>query len=161
MVLRTLRWVIVCLGLGAGLSGCASWFADDGKDPEVHLVSVQVVKAKLMQQRFVLHFRIDNPNDDSLTVSGLRYRVYLAGLLLADGEYDEWLSVDGHSSEPFDVPVRTNLWEHLRDVVKLLRHPDRPIPYRLEGELKTGLVFGREVVLRRSGEVVAKELIRH
>ncbi len=159
MASRTLRWITVCLCIGAGLGGCASWFGDDGKDPEVHLLSVQVVKAKLLQQEFVLHFRIDNPNDDSLTVSGLRYRVYLAGILLADDEYDQWLSVDGHASEPFDVPVRTNLWQHLRDVVKLLRHPDRPIPYRLEGELKTGLVFGRDVVLRRTGDVVPGELI--
>ncbi|EIK94753.1 hypothetical protein PMM47T1_20693 [Pseudomonas sp. M47T1] len=155
---RILRLFTVCLFLG--LSGCASWFADDLKDPEVHLLDVQVVKAKLLQQKFVLHFRIDNPNDTSLTVSGLHYRVHLADILLAEGEYDEWLSVDAHSSARFNVPIRTNLWEHLRDVVKLLRHPDRPIPYRLEGELKTGLVFGHDVVLRRSGEVMPAALMR-
>ncbi len=151
---------LITLGLLLGLSGCASWFADDSKDPQVHLLDVQVVRAKLVEQKFVLHFRIDNPNDSSLTVRGLHYRVHLADILLAEGEYDEWLSVDAHGSARFNVPIRTNLWEHLRDVVKLLRHPDRPIPYRLEGELKTGLMFGREVVLRRNGEVMPGALMR-
>ncbi len=154
----TLRLITTCLLLG--LSGCASWFADDSRTPQVRLLSVQVVKAKLLQQQFMLHFRIDNPNDSTLTVRGLKYRVQLAGFLLADDEYDEWLRVDGHSSARYDVPVRTNLWEHLRDVVKLLKHPDRPIPYRLEGELKTGVVDWDEVILRRSGEIMPGELMR-
>lgn len=154
---RILRLITVCLLLG--LSGCASWFADDSQDPQVHLLDVKVVKAKLVQQTFVLHFRIDNPNDGSITVRGLHYRVHLADILLADGEYDDWTSIDGHSSARLNVPIRTNLWEHLRDVVKLLRHPDRPIPYRLEGELKTGWFSGRDVVLRRSGEVMPGALM--
>ena len=31
----------------------------------------------------------------------------------------------------------------MREVVKLLKKPDQPIPYRLEGELKTGLLIGK------------------
>jgi len=154
---RTLRQLTFCLFLGLG--GCASWFADDSQAPQVHLLAVEVVKAKLVQQKFMLHFRIDNPNDSTLTVRGLHYRVHLADILLADDEYDEWLRVDGHSSARFNVPIRTNLWQHLRDVVKLLRHPDRPIPYRLEGELKTGWFWGDDVVLRRSGEIMPGELM--
>ncbi|MDE1165899.1 MAG: LEA type 2 family protein [Pseudomonas sp.] len=149
----------VALLLLLSLGGCSTWFTGGFQDAQVHLVKVEVVKAKLLQQQFVLHFSIDNPNDSSLPVRGLRYRIHLADILLADGDYDEWFTVAANSRGYFQVPIRTNLWQHLRDVVKLLRHPDRPIPYRLEGELSTGLFFGHTQQLSRSGEIIPGDLI--
>jgi LEA14-like dessication related protein len=66
---RTLN--ILPLLLILNLGGCASWFSDDSVDPAVHLVKVEVVRAKLLEQKFILHFRIDNPNDSDLTVRGM------------------------------------------------------------------------------------------
>ncbi|MNW10568.1 hypothetical protein D3C71_2078130 [compost metagenome] len=57
------------------------------------------------------------------------------------------------------MPIRTNLWQHLREVVKLLKKPDQPIPYRLEGELKTGLFIGNDVHLSRYGEIIPGDFI--
>ena len=59
----------------------------------MHLVKVEVVRAKLLEQRFVLHFRIDNPNDSDLTVRGLEYRIHLGDILLAEGEHEHWFTV--------------------------------------------------------------------
>ena len=39
------------------------------------------------EQRFKLYFRIDNPNDSTLTVRGLTYRIQLDAIKLAEGEY--------------------------------------------------------------------------
>ncbi len=64
----------------------------------MHLVKVEVVRAKLMEQRFVLHFRIDNRNDSELTVRGLEYRIHLGDILLAEGEHEHWITVDPKSS---------------------------------------------------------------
>src|SRR5438128_678476 len=147
---RTIRTIGLLMVLT--LSGCASWFSDDRLDPQVHLIKVEVVRAKLLEQKFRLHFRIDNPNDSSLIVRGLVYRIHLGQILLADGEYSEWFTVEPKSSGYFKVPIRTNLWPQVREVVKLLRKPERPIPYRLEGELETGLFIGYDVHLARNGE---------
>lgn len=154
---RALRTISLLTVLG--LSGCASWFADDERDPGVHLIKVEVVRAKLLEQKFMLYFRVDNPNDSDLTVRGLVYRIHLSQFMLAEGESSEWLTVDPKSSGYFQVPVRTNLWQHLREVVKLLKKPDQPIPYRLEGELKTGLFFGNDVHLSRYGEIIPGDFI--
>lgn len=147
------------LGALLQLSGCSGWLPGNAREPELSLVKVQVVKAHLLEQRFVLHFRIDNPDDSDVAVRTLAYRVYLGDLLLADGESEQWFTLGSHHTAYFEVPVRTNLWEHLRGLVKLMRHPDRPVPYRLEGELETGFLYAHTLHLARSGEIIPGNFI--
>lgn len=154
---RTLQTLFLLLFLGLG--GCASWFSDDEPDPEVHLVRVEVVRAKLLEQRFVLHLRIDNPNDSDLTVRGLEYRIHLGDILLAEGEHEHWITVGPKRSSFYKVPIRTNLWPKVRDLVKQLKNPKQPIPYRLEGEMETGLFIAHYVHLARNGVIIPADLI--
>ena len=154
---RTLQLLTLLLFLGLG--GCASWFSDDLPDPQVHLVKIEVIRANLLEQKFLLHFRVDNPNDRDLTVRALEYRIHLADILLAEGEHEHWFTVGPKRSAYFKVPIRTNLWPKVRDLVKLLKKPDQPIPYRLEGELETGLFIAHYVHLARNGVIIAADLI--
>lgn len=154
---RTLQSLILLVFLGLG--GCASWFSDEEPDPEVHLVRVEVVRAKLLEQRFVLHFRIDNPNDSDLTVRGLEYHIHLGDILLAEGEHEHWITVGPKSSGFYNVPIRTNLWSKVRDLVKQLKSPREPVPYRLEGEMETGLFIAHYVHLARNGVIIPADLI--
>ena len=59
------------------LAGCVSWGGDDWREPEVHLVEVETVKARLLEQEFVLHLRVDNPNDSRLFIRNLAYAIRL------------------------------------------------------------------------------------
>jgi LEA14-like dessication related protein len=154
---RTLK--ILPLLLILNLGGCASWFSDDSVDPAVHLVKVEVVRAKLLEQKFILHFRIDNPNDSDLTVRGLEYRIHLADLLLAEGEHEHWFTVGPKRSAYFQVPIRTNLWPRVKDVVKMLKNPKQQIPYRLQGEMETGLFIAHYVHLERNGVIIPADFI--
>lgn len=154
-ILRTAALVT----LFAGLAGCSTWFSSDFEDPQVRLTDVDIVKARLLEQEFLLRFRIDNPNEHSLPVRGLVYRVHLNDIELTTGESSSWLSVPGNSFEYYEVPVHTNLWRHMKYVVRLLEKPDRPIAYRLEGELKTGLMRGRRVHISTNGEIIPGNFI--
>ncbi|WPN46061.1 MULTISPECIES: LEA type 2 family protein [unclassified Pseudomonas] len=147
------------LFLFLGLGGCASWFSSDEPDPEVHLVKVEVVRARLLDQKFILHFRVDNPNDSDLTVRGLEYRIHLADILLAEGEHEQWFTVGPKHSVYFKVPIRTNLWPRAKDLVKQLKNPKQGIPYRLEGEMETGLFIAHYVHLTRNGVIIPADLI--
>ncbi|MCY1423865.1 Late embryogenesis abundant protein [compost metagenome] len=147
--------LIIMLGLG----GCSTWLTGNFEDPDIRLLKVEVVKAKLLEQQFKLHFRIDNPNDSSLPIRGLQYTIYLNDILLADGESDDWFTVPANGHEHFAVPVRTNLWQHLKEIARLLKKNDQPIRYRLEGELATGLFFGHDLHLSRSGEIIPGDFI--
>lgn len=156
------QWRVIktfTLLLFLGLGGCASWFSDDSHDPAVHLVKVEVVRAKLLEQKFILHFRIDNPNDSDLTVRGLEYRIHLADLLLAEGEHERWITVGPKSSAFYKVPIRTNLWPQVKEVVKMLKSPNQQIPYRLQGEMETGLFIAHYVHLERNGVIIPADLI--
>lgn len=144
---------LVLLGLLLGQAGCASWLDSDWRDPEVHLVRIETVKARLLQQQFILHLRIDNPNDSTLQVRGLSYAVHLNDLLLVEGDSGQWLRVEAQGSREISIEVRTNLWKHARPMAKLLRQ-HTPLHYRLEGTLRSGLFFARDLHVTRSGEII-------
>ncbi len=80
---------------------------------------------------------------------------------LADtsGESSGWLTVPANSFEYYEVPVHTNLWRHMKYIVRLLEKPDHPINYRLAGELKTGLMAGRRVHISNNGEIIPGNFI--
>ena len=151
--------LLALFGLLAGLGGCSTWMTGNFKDPEIRLVKVDVVKAKLLEQQFVLRFSINNPNDVSLPVRGFDYSVFLNDIKLAEGESDVWFTVPANGTQTFKVPVRTNLWRHVRQIVKMLESPDEAIKYSFSGEVKTGLLFGRSVHLSRDGEIIPGDFI--
>jgi LEA14-like dessication related protein len=150
---------ILSLSMLVSLAGCSTWMTGSFEDPDVRLLKVEVVKAKVLQQDFNVHLRIDNPNDSRLLVRSLRYKILLNDVVFAEGEYDDWFVVGEEKHKNFVVPVRTNLWQHLRDIAKWLKKPDQPIHYRLEGKLKTGILFGHSVRISREGEIIPGDLI--
>lgn len=139
--------------LMAWLAGCASWGGDDWREPEVRLVKVETVKARLLEQEFVLHLQVDNPNDSRLFIRNLSYAIRLNDLLLVQDETSVWRSVGGHARRTFKISARTNLWQHLKPLAKLLKS-EQPLHYTLQGELATGLLFHRDLHLSRSGEII-------
>jgi LEA14-like dessication related protein len=141
--IRRMTKAVVLLDLLSAIAGCSTWFS----------------KARLLEQQFMLRFRIENPNEQSLPVRGLVYRVHLNDIELASGESSGWATVPAHGSEYYEVPVQTNLWRHMKYIVRLLEKPDRPISYRLEGELKTGLLAGRRVHIATNGEIIPGNFI--
>jgi LEA14-like dessication related protein len=139
--------------LMAWLAGCSSWGGEDWREPEVRLVEVETVKARLLEQEFVLHLQVDNPNDSRLFIRNLSYAVRLNDLLLVQDETSVWRSVGGHARRTFKITARTNLWQHLKPLAKLLRSK-QPLHYTLQGELATGLLIHRDLHLSRSGEII-------
>ncbi|MCQ4313510.1 LEA type 2 family protein [Pseudomonas stutzeri] len=157
--IRRISRAVVLLGLLSSLVGCSTWFSSDFQDPSVQLTKVEIIKARLLEQQFMLRFRIDNPNEQSLPVRGLIYTVHLNDIELASGESSGWATIPGHGFEYYEVPVHTNLWRHMKYIVRLLEKPDRPIAYRLDGELKTGLLLGRGVHISTNGEIIPGNFI--
>ena len=136
------------------LSGCSTWVSDDFIKPDIELLKVEVVRARLLDQRFVLHFRVDNPNSVSLPVRGLDYRLSLAGVPLAQGSSSDWFTVEAHSRKVIRISVHTSLWRNLKTVIAALKDPQQAVPYRFEGTVHTGVLFNQKVPLSKAGEIV-------
>jgi LEA14-like dessication related protein len=95
---------------------------------------------RLHQQEFVLHLQVINPNDSRLFIRNLHYAVHLGDILLAEDDVSLWRSVGGHARRTFKITARTNLWQHLKPLAKLLKSK-QPLHYRLQGDLATGLII--------------------
>ncbi|MCK9238546.1 MAG: LEA type 2 family protein [Thiopseudomonas sp.] len=141
-------------------SGCSTWFSTDFAEPDVQLVDVEVIHARLLEQQFKLYFRIDNPNSSSLPVRGINYEIHLNGVPLGKGKSNKWVTVPAHGHAYFDLPVHTNIWRHIRTLVRLLEKPDQAVSYALQAEVKTGLLFKKKVKVTRGGSIIPGEFLK-
>ncbi|MEJ6656518.1 MAG: LEA type 2 family protein [Pseudomonas sp.] len=145
-----LMLIILLAGL-FGLNGCAV-FDRSYTEPEVQLANVQMLKSNLWEQSFRLRLRVDNPNSRNLPIRGMHYQVYLNNMRLATGVTDKAFNVPAYGSEYFDVTVRSNIWRHLGDLVKLVEH-QQPVNYRIDGHIRTGLFLSPKLTLREEGTI--------
>ncbi|WP_090903170.1 LEA type 2 family protein [Azotobacter beijerinckii] len=140
------------LGLLIGLAGCSS-LTSTPNPPNVQLVKIDILKARLLEQQFILRFRVDNPDWPTLLVRGLDYEIFLSDVSLTKGKSSHWLTVPAHGNKEFDVLVTTNLWRHMKSIVKVLRKSNHPVQYYLRGKIKTGLLLWRKVPVSYRGDI--------
>jgi len=157
--IRTIIMRVALLGLILFLPACSIMSSDDFRDPSIHLVKVEVVRAKLLEQKFNLFFRVENPNNFSLDIEDLNYSVYLNEVKLASGQSPLSHTLAANSNTTIKVPVRTNLWRNLKQVIKMLKNPNQAISYRLEGQVEAGSWFTRSVKVSRTGEIIPGSFI--
>ncbi len=131
------------------LNGCAL-FGPSYIKPDIALANVEMLKANLWEQSFRLRLRVDNPNDRSLPIRGMQYEIYLNDARLATGVSDQVFTVPAYGSEYFELNVRSNLWRHVGDIVKLIER-QQVVDYRIEGHIRTGLLFSPRLTLSEKG----------
>jgi LEA14-like dessication related protein len=151
---------LLFLAILTSLSGCSTWLSSSFKKPDVQLVDIELVHAKLLEQQFILHFRVDNPNSQSLPIRSISYRILLNDTPLATGSNNQWLTVPGNSYSYFKIPVHTNLWRHMKVIVRMLEKPDQAIHYALHADIKTGLLFSKKINILRHGDIIPGDYIR-
>lgn len=148
-----LTLLISCAWLLAG-TGCSLWPASEQPMVQVKLRTVEVIKARLTEQRLLLHVRIDNNGSQPLKLRGLDFQLSLEGLELAEGRYRKahWIAAGGHAE--LAIPVRSNLWPHGRLLLEALRHPQQPLGYHLDARIKRGWLLPPDVHLQRDGAII-------
>src|SRR5690554_3625271 len=156
---KTSAYLIV-LGLLSLIAGCSSGISGGFKKPDMQLVDVELVRARLLEQQFILHFRVDNPNSKSLPVRSINYQVLLNDTPLANGSNHQWLTVPANGYAYFKIPVHTNLWRHMKVIVRMLDKPDQAIHYTLHADVRTGRMFGKKIKILRHGDIILGDYIR-
>lgn len=123
------------------------------EEPELTLIDMQPAESGNLEQRFKLRFRLLNPNDVALPVTGVRYKVDVLGETFASGATNSDFTVDGFADAEFEVTVGVSLLRATRVLMKAMNNTGEPFSYRLDARIKTTIPFLGDVRVVREGEL--------
>jgi len=138
------------------ISGCASltksWIA-----PEVALTGLRIKELSLLRQVFVVTLAVRNPNDRTLPITALTYRIKLEGNELAQGSSQLDRQIPPLGTAPVDVEVVSSLLG-ISQQLPALALKDRPLDWTVSGtaSLANGLL---PLPYRWSGQIDPKALL--
>jgi LEA14-like dessication related protein len=107
------------------------------REPEFTITAIAIMQAELINTRFRVSLRIDNPNIFPVDLSSFGYELYGAGRFWADGREDDVLHIPARGSAEtrlFLMMNFINMQRSLLDEVIALRQ----VRYRFTGEAEVG-----------------------
>jgi LEA14-like dessication related protein len=116
------------------LGGC-SLFVPKLETPQLSVVSVELQKSDLWEQRMKVRMRVVNPNDRPIPVKGLTCALEVQGQELAHGVSGASFNVPALGEAEFDMNMTANMAGAL---IKLLGKGDSlgaEIAYRVTGKI--------------------------
>jgi LEA14-like dessication related protein len=123
--------ILPCLLL---LCGCAS-LQPYPESPRVSLVSIQPLDMQMLEQRFVLELRIQNPNRVAIPVQGLSYALEINQREFAYGVSQQAVTIPPYGEALLQVEVVSNLLNIMRQLQQLGETSDGGLEYRLHGRI--------------------------
>ncbi len=144
-----------CASLALATAGCAA-LAPKFETPQLSVVNVQVLDAQLMEQRFNVRMRVQNPNDRALPIRGLAYTMQLAGQDFGRGQTAKAFTVPALGEAEFDMVVTTNLATGLLRILPQLERDPSQLEYRIEGRVSTELPFLKSIPFVEKGKLALR-----
>jgi LEA14-like dessication related protein len=135
-----MKWKALCfclLILGPGLSGCSGLFRTMAP-PRINIVNVTPKEIKLFEQIFDLELRVQNPNEEALSINGLAFKLEINDKQFATGVSNENVTVDHFSSRVIHVQAVTSFWDMLQQIAQLQRTGTPLVTYRIRGAIYSG-----------------------
>jgi LEA14-like dessication related protein len=105
------------------------------RKPEVRITAIAVKKAELINTRFKVSLKIDNPNSFPVELSSFDYELYNSGRLWADGMREDILAIPPESSAETDLFLVMNFINMSRDLLNQIVSL-RDINYRFTGKAR-------------------------
>ncbi|MBK5966393.1 Water stress and hypersensitive response domain-containing protein [Thiocystis minor] len=137
------------------LPGCAS-LVESWKAPEVALIGLQPKELGLTRQVFIATLAVKNPNDRTLPIKAMTYRLALEGQDVAEGGGALDRQIPAFGETTVDVEVIGSLLGLLQQL-PVLALKERPLNWTVSG---TATLAGGLITLpyRYSGKIDAREL---
>ena len=119
------------------------------REPEVRITAIAVKKAELINTRFKVSLKVDNPNSFPVELSAFSYELYNAGRFWADGAREDVLTVPPESSAETDIFLVMNFINMSRDLLNQIAAL-RDIQYRFTGEARvsTGIEYVPQFIIK-------------
>lgn len=122
--------VFVCL-IAVGCAGRAL----RPNPPTVTLSAIRLVELGLIEQRYSLRLRVENPNSYALKISSMRYRIELNDKEFVHGVRREPVAIPGNGEALVDVEVISRLAVLLGQLQGFAKGDEYSLRYRLSGDV--------------------------
>jgi LEA14-like dessication related protein len=131
---KTLRNSALLLTLALLVSGC-SLFLPKLDTPKLSVVSVELQKSDLWEQRMKVRMRVENPNDRPIPVKGLKVALEVQGQELAHGVSGASFNVPALGEAEFDMNMTANMAGALLKLLGSGKQLGDSVDYRVTGKL--------------------------
>ena len=137
---RHLPWFrpLLAMTVAVVFAGCAA-LGPKLQAPDLSIVSVDLVKGDLFEQRIKARMKVQNPNDLELAVRDVTYTIELGGEALGHGLSGSSFVVPAKGEAEFDMLVTANLAGTLLKLVEKARVTGgslNQVEYRLRGQVR-------------------------
>ncbi len=144
--------LLLAVTLAVVLGACAA-FAPKLETPRLSIVSVEVLKTDLFEQRLKVRLRVQNPNDRELPVKGITYRMEVAGEDFAQGVSAAAFTVPALGEAEFDMNVTANMATTLLRVLTQSGGNRDALDYRMVGKVSLAKGFLRQIPFEEKGTI--------
>lgn len=115
-------------------SGCAR--APTHVDsPRVTLAGIWLVGVNLLEQRYQIQLRIQNPNPFNLAIAGMEYDLEINDQVFARGVSNRHVTIARYSMELVSVEAVSTLTDVMRQLDLRDQHMQNTLRYRIKGTL--------------------------
>ena len=132
--------------------GCAAKYSGLEK-PKLNLVGFKMLDAQLLEQRYALTFRVINPNDIALPVTGLYYEVELEGKAFATGINSAPIEIPAYGETRVTVEMSTSLLQSIRSLAAIAESQPKSLDFKLKGHLNVNLPMVGKVPFSETGQI--------
>lgn len=132
------------------VAGCGVIAPENALPPEIELSNVRFMPSGLFAQDVELELRLRNPNDFSLPLDGLSYRLDVNNSRLVEGRSDEAVTIPRLGDVLYPVKASTNVLDILDQV---LNFSSSGVSYRISGVAYLGRFFPKGVPYDKSGRI--------
>lgn len=123
------------------------------EQPRLDLADIEIQELGLLQQRYVLTLRAQNPNPVALPVRGVRYALDLEDRQFASGTSAEPFRLPAYGETDIRIEVSTNLLRTGQWLLERLQRGDTGLAYTIRGDLDINLAGVGRVPFENSGRV--------
>lgn len=118
------------------IAGCAS--LQQLQPPHVTVADIDLLDATLLEQRFALKLRVQNPNDADIAIRGLSVDVEVNGQHFARGVSDQAVTLPRFGEALMEVNAVSDLGSLWRQIMALRKGGHEGLEYRIAGRLAMG-----------------------
>ena len=99
--------ILIAVVAAGWLAGCSA-LAPKLETPTVELMGVQVLSGDMFSQRFLVHVKVQNPNDIEVPVASIEFTAFLMGDRFGEGASYNRFVLPALGEAEFDMYITTN-----------------------------------------------------